>query len=139
MTSVLSRRSHVAMQQAIAYYRVSTARQGKSGLGIEAQPSAVQRFAEAEGYDLAEEFIEVETGEGADALDRPTAGRCFGDRPLTPLSGHSSQARPSVARRGLCGRSHGPTSSIHCCGTGSGCRPRSCCTCTLLWQRKSGV
>jgi DNA invertase Pin-like site-specific DNA recombinase len=58
------------MQQAVAYYRVSTARQGKSGLGIEAQRSAVQRFAEAEGYQLTEEFIEVETGKGADALDR---------------------------------------------------------------------
>ncbi len=58
------------MQQAIAYYRVSTARQGRSGLGIEAQREAVQRFAAAEGFDLAGEFVEVETGKGADALDR---------------------------------------------------------------------
>jgi len=55
---------------AIAYYRVSTARQGKSGLGIEAQKVAVQRFAEAEGLDVLAEHIEVETGKGADALDR---------------------------------------------------------------------
>ena len=58
------------MQQAIAYYRVSTARQGRSGLGIEAQRSAVTRFAEGEGFTLTAEFIEVETGKGADALDR---------------------------------------------------------------------
>ena len=58
------------MQQAVAYYRVSTARQGRSGLGIEAQREAVQRFAAAEGFDLAGEFVEVETGKGSDALDR---------------------------------------------------------------------
>ena len=58
------------MLAAIAYYRVSTARQGKSGLGIEAQKAAVQRFAEAEGIEISAEHIEVETGKGADALDR---------------------------------------------------------------------
>ena len=58
------------MQQAVAYYRVSTARQGRSGLGIEAQRAAVERFAEAEGFALVGEFVEAETGKGADALDR---------------------------------------------------------------------
>ena len=58
------------MTSAVAYYRVSTARQGKSRLGIEAQKAAVQRFAAAEGYDLIDEHVEVETGKGADALDR---------------------------------------------------------------------
>jgi DNA invertase Pin-like site-specific DNA recombinase len=58
------------MQHAVAYYRVSTARQGRSGLGIEAQRAAVQRFSEAEGFELNAEFVEVETGKGADALDR---------------------------------------------------------------------
>ena len=58
------------MQQAIAYYRVSTASQGRSGLGIEAQREAVTRFAAAEGFDLIGEFVEVETGKGSDALDR---------------------------------------------------------------------
>jgi DNA invertase Pin-like site-specific DNA recombinase len=60
----------VAVQQAIAYYRVSTARQGRSGLGIEAQRDAVTRFAAVEGFELTAEFVEVETGKGADALDR---------------------------------------------------------------------
>src|SRR5260221_8442731 len=55
---------------AIAYIRVSTARQGKSGLGLEAQQAALARFAEAEGFDLIQTFEEVETGKGADALDR---------------------------------------------------------------------
>lgn len=57
-------------QCAIAYYRVSTQRQGRSGLGIEAQRAAVVRFAEAEGITILEEFVEVETGKGSDALDR---------------------------------------------------------------------
>jgi DNA invertase Pin-like site-specific DNA recombinase len=59
-----------SVTSAIAYYRVSTARQGKSGLGIEAQRAAVQRFAETEGIDLIGQHVEVETGKGADALDR---------------------------------------------------------------------
>jgi DNA invertase Pin-like site-specific DNA recombinase len=58
------------MPTAIAYYRVSTQRQGRSGLGIEAQRAAVARFAEAEGIELVGEHIEIETGKGADAIDR---------------------------------------------------------------------
>ena len=55
---------------AIAYIRVSTQGQGRSGLGLEAQRDAVARFAEAEGFAVAETFTEVETGKGADALER---------------------------------------------------------------------
>jgi DNA invertase Pin-like site-specific DNA recombinase len=54
----------------VAYARVSTARQGKSGLGLDAQRTALARFAQAEGFEIAAEFVEVETGKGADALDR---------------------------------------------------------------------
>lgn len=56
--------------QAVVYCRVSTTQQGKSGLGIEAQRAAIARFAEAEDIELLAEFVEVETGKGADALDR---------------------------------------------------------------------
>src|SRR6516162_2289046 len=58
------------MPQAIAYYRVSTQQQGRSGLGIEAQKSAVARFAESEGIEVVAEYTEVETGKDADALER---------------------------------------------------------------------
>jgi DNA invertase Pin-like site-specific DNA recombinase len=58
------------VKPAIAYTRVSTAGQGRSGLGLEAQQAALTRFADAEGYVLAYTFTEVETGKGADALDR---------------------------------------------------------------------
>ena len=58
------------MATAVAYYRVSTAQQGRSGLGLDAQRAAVAQFAQAQGYDLREEFTEVETGKGCDALTR---------------------------------------------------------------------
>src|SRR6185437_16137268 len=64
------RQGHRAMKTAIAYVRVSTAQQDRSALGLEAQQAALARFAEAEGYSLVETFQEVETGKGADALDR---------------------------------------------------------------------
>src|SRR6476660_3804229 len=56
--------------QLLAYIRVSTSRQGKSGLGMEAQRDNIARFAKVEGYDVVGEYLEVETGKGADALDR---------------------------------------------------------------------
>lgn len=47
----------------VAYLRVSTARQGKSGLGIEAQREAVTGFVKHQGGKLlSPEFVEVETG-----------------------------------------------------------------------------
>jgi DNA invertase Pin-like site-specific DNA recombinase len=53
----------------IAYYRVSTREQGRSGLGLDAQRAAVARFAETEGFEVIAGFTEVETGKGSDALD----------------------------------------------------------------------
>jgi DNA invertase Pin-like site-specific DNA recombinase len=58
------------MDRAITYLRVSTQRQQRSGLGIEAQRATIARFADAEGIALIGEFVEAETGKGADALDR---------------------------------------------------------------------
>jgi DNA invertase Pin-like site-specific DNA recombinase len=58
------------MEAAVAYYRVSTKQQQRSGLGIEAQRATVARFAETEGLTIIAEFVEAETGKGADALDR---------------------------------------------------------------------
>src|SRR5262245_58707567 len=58
------------MRALVTYVRVSTSKQGKSGLGIEAQREALARFAEAEGFEAVREYVELETGKGADALDR---------------------------------------------------------------------
>lgn len=57
-------------RKVIAYYRVSTHAQGKSGLGIEAQRQAVRDFVQREGFELVGEHTEVETGKGSDALER---------------------------------------------------------------------
>lgn len=54
----------------VAYIRVSTSQQGRSGLGIEAQRQTLRHFAQTEGFTIAREFVEVETGKGSDALDR---------------------------------------------------------------------
>src|SRR5579864_2511273 len=58
------------MKPIVAYIRVSTRQQGRSGLGIEAQREALARFAAGEGFEIVAEFVEVETGKGSDALDR---------------------------------------------------------------------
>jgi DNA invertase Pin-like site-specific DNA recombinase len=47
---------------AIAYYRVSTKRQGESGLGLEAQKESVTAYARSNGMQIEAEYVEVETG-----------------------------------------------------------------------------
>ncbi len=55
------------MTKAVAYYRVSTAKQGASGLGLEAQRAAVEALCDARGWDvIAPPFTEVESGKRAD-------------------------------------------------------------------------
>jgi DNA invertase Pin-like site-specific DNA recombinase len=49
------------MTQYVAYYRVSTDKQGLKGLGMDAQREAVSRFMTGKG-ELAAQFIEVESG-----------------------------------------------------------------------------
>ena len=50
----------------VAYYRVSTVRQAKSGLGLDAQKAAVADFMSALGEELLAEYIEVESGKRDD-------------------------------------------------------------------------
>lgn len=54
----------------VAYYRVSTARQGQSGLGLEAQQKAVADYLNGGQWQLVEAFTEIETGKGSNALKR---------------------------------------------------------------------
>jgi DNA invertase Pin-like site-specific DNA recombinase len=58
------------MERVVAYLRVSTQRQQRSGLGIEAQRTAIEQFGASESLAIVSEFVEFESGEGADALDR---------------------------------------------------------------------
>ncbi len=53
----------------VSYLRVSTQQQGRSGLGLEAQRAAVAAFVAGRG-NLVREFTEIETGKGANALER---------------------------------------------------------------------
>ncbi|GAA5140890.1 hypothetical protein GCM10023213_24190 [Prosthecobacter algae] len=46
----------------VAYYRVSTAKQGESGLGLEAQKAAVEAYLNGGKWNLVGKFVEVESG-----------------------------------------------------------------------------
>ncbi len=50
----------------VAYYRVSTAKQGRSGLGLEAQQLAVRTFLNGGSWDLVGEVVEIESGKRLD-------------------------------------------------------------------------
>ena len=58
----------------VAYYRVSTAKQGASGLGLEAQRKAVEDYLNGGSWKLVAEFTEVESGANG---DRPQLTRAF--------------------------------------------------------------
>jgi DNA invertase Pin-like site-specific DNA recombinase len=60
----------LVMERVISYLRVSTRQQQRSGLGIDAQRAAIERFSDAESLVISAEFVEFESGKGADALDR---------------------------------------------------------------------
>ncbi len=65
----------------VAYHRVSTEKQGKSGLGIDAQREVIRRFAEAEGLSVVAEFVEVETGRAPMlSIVAPCSGRRWRQR-----------------------------------------------------------
>jgi DNA invertase Pin-like site-specific DNA recombinase len=51
-----------AARKCVAYYRVSTVRQGASGLGLEGQRAAVEAHCSRTGAIIAREFVEVESG-----------------------------------------------------------------------------
>src|SRR6185437_16412470 len=56
----------MAQGRFVAYYRVSTARQGASGLGLAAQQEAVRHYLNGGRWSLVAEFTEVESGKRAD-------------------------------------------------------------------------
>src|SRR5688572_24199690 len=60
----------------VAYYRVSTTRQGRSGLGLEAQREAVAQFVHTTDATLVAEFTEIESGS---RNDRPQLQAALAD------------------------------------------------------------
>ena len=86
------------MDRAVAYYRVSTKQQKRSGLGIEAQRATVARFADAEQLTIIAEFVEAETGKGADALDRrPQLAAALAAARSAKMPDPGVEARPIIA------------------------------------------
>jgi hypothetical protein len=92
----------------IEYIRVSTQQQGKSGLGLEAQRKAISRFAEAEGFDIVETFVEIESTKGDTLARRPKLQKAPRRRSASRMTiiaslcaGHRREARPALARRCL--------------------------------------
>lgn len=64
----------MAMDKFVAYYRVSTDRQGRSKLGLEAQRSDVMNYLNGGKYALIEEFTEIESGK---KIDRPELSKAL--------------------------------------------------------------
>ncbi len=50
----------------VSYLRVSTDKQGKSGLGLEAQRQAVEHYLDGGSWELLAEYVEVESGKRDD-------------------------------------------------------------------------
>ena len=53
-----------SLKPIVSYLRVSSGEQGRSGLGIEAQRETIARFAAAEGFGIAAEFVEISERQG---------------------------------------------------------------------------
>ena len=124
----------------VAYYRVSTQKQGRSGLGLEAQRAAVASFAKAEGFDIAAEYTEIETAKGADALSRrPQLAAALKHAKRPEGFRVRRQARPPQPRRRL----HRRADERSACRSSS---PRwartsihSLCTFMPPWPSRSGA
>jgi DNA invertase Pin-like site-specific DNA recombinase len=58
--------ANMASGRFIAYFRVSTARQGRSGLGLEAQQESVRNYLNGGDWSLIAELVEVESGRRSD-------------------------------------------------------------------------
>jgi DNA invertase Pin-like site-specific DNA recombinase len=83
----------------VAYFRVSTDRQGKSGLGLEAQREAVMNYLNGGSWQLVGEFTEVESGKHSDRPQLAVAlAACKKHRAVRSI-GRSSSSPSSTAYR----------------------------------------
>jgi hypothetical protein len=91
----------------VAYYRVSTARQGRSGLGLEAQKKAVAEYLNGGDWKIVGEFTEVESGKRADRPHQRKLSRCAActGRGLLSPAGDAGAGAPRPFRSGRVKRS----------------------------------
>jgi DNA invertase Pin-like site-specific DNA recombinase len=61
-------------KKVVSYYRVSTTRQGESGLGLESQRETVRRYVTSHGMETVCEFTEIESGK---VNDRPELAKAL--------------------------------------------------------------
>jgi DNA invertase Pin-like site-specific DNA recombinase len=71
----------MSQRKFVAYYRVSTEKQGRSGLGLEAQQEAVRSYLNGGSWQLMAEVMEVESGK---RNDRPRLAEAPHPRSQTP-------------------------------------------------------
>jgi DNA invertase Pin-like site-specific DNA recombinase len=88
----------------VAYLRVSTARQGESGLGLDAQSAAVEAFARQHGGTIIASHIEIESGKRS---DRPELAQALAAARKGQGDAVNRQARPAGAQRGIHREPHG--------------------------------
>lgn len=90
----------------VAYRRVSTKKQGESGLGLEAQDAAIRAHAESTGCKIVATYTEVETGKKDDLKNRPQLVKAI-------AHANRSQATLVIAKLDRLTRSVAVTSELH--------------------------
>jgi DNA invertase Pin-like site-specific DNA recombinase len=90
----------------VAYYRVSTDKQGRSGLGLEAQEAAVAAHVAATGCTLVASYTEIETGKRSSLANRPELRRALA---------HAKRSRATlvIAKLDRLARSVAVVSALH--------------------------
>ena len=133
--SPIPRRCRAGDGDIIAYYRVSTAKQGRSGLGIEAQQAAVERYLNGGNWKVVETFTEDKVrpqqrasraGEGSGGCSRSPSADCRREgRPPHPLGRISLDAARRRRGRSLCGSAsdRGHRRPLHAEADGPGTPP----------------
>jgi DNA invertase Pin-like site-specific DNA recombinase len=102
------------MSRAVAYLRVSTERQQRSGLGIEAQRVTIARFAQTEGLTIVAKFVEAESGKGSDALDlRPQLAGALAAARSAKVQRRGFEARPAFPRCRIRIGPYGSARAVH--------------------------
>src|SRR3546814_2569702 len=94
----------------VAYYRVSTAQQGRSGLGLEAQQQAVRDYLNGGTWELAAEFEEVESGKRTDRPELENAIKAARKAGATLIIAKLDRLARDV--HFISGRSEEPTSEL---------------------------